>query len=146
MCGEEEKDERVPSRRPPPELLREKIRDPPLRIVDGPPGNPTADEANMATAADKLDFQRGVVTGDRANVVEHLGREKRIVSRAEEERGDTDAWQVVDGARLCVVVKRIAEAVHRCRHDVIEVPERAHTIERGGVAEVRMTGKLLPCL
>src|SRR5918912_2593969 len=93
------------------ELPREKIGYTPLGVVDRPPGYVAADEADVAATRHELDLERGVVSGDRTDLVEDLGREKRIVDGAEQECRRADARQIMNGARLCVVITRVTEAV-----------------------------------
>src|SRR5918912_780753 len=85
------------------ELPREKIGYTPLGVVDRPP-------ADVAATRHELDLERGVVSGDRTDLVEDLGREKRIVDGAEQECRRADARQIMNGARLCVVITRVTEA------------------------------------
>jgi hypothetical protein len=125
------------------EPAREKVHDAPLGVIDRTPWDTAADKANVAATSNELQLERGIALGDDAHLVEHFRWEKWVVHCAQEERRDSNARQVVDGARLGVVVQRVTEPMYGCRYDVIEVPERMYAVESVRVAKVGVTCKLL---
>src|SRR5688572_27264443 len=124
----------------------EKVHDAPLGVIDRAPRDTAADKANVATTSNELQLERGIALGDAAHLVEHFRRKKWVVHCAQEERRDSNARQVVDGARLGVVIQRVTKPMYGRCYDIIEVPERAYAVEGDRVAEIGVMCKLPACL
>src|ERR671923_2587651 len=69
----------------------EELRRAPLRVVERSPRHRATDESDVSAAIDELRVQRGIVAHKLAHLVEHRCWEKRVIRRAQEERGCADA-------------------------------------------------------
>src|SRR5687767_8329365 len=125
-----------------PESGLEEVRDTPLRVIEGTPWEGTADESNVPTSLDKIDLERRVGSRDRANPVEDIRRQKGIIHRAEQQRREPDAGKKANGARPRVVIRRAFEPMNRGRDNIIELPERACSLQPLTGEEVGETREL----
>jgi hypothetical protein len=73
------------------ELTGEEVAHAPLGVVHRTPRHPAADEANMSPAPHKLYFERWIIARYRADVIEYVRREKRIIDCAEKKCRNVDS-------------------------------------------------------
>jgi len=66
----------------------------------------------------------------RLRFVQHLGRQKRIVGRADAKRRRCDRAEEVDGAGAGIVIVGVAKAVNRRRGRIVDVAKGLRTHHR----------------
>src|SRR5688500_1157630 len=115
-------------------------------VIARGPGSTTRYEPNMASALVKFRSEEAVPTRDALDLPENVWWKKRVVIRAQEERGAADRRQETQRTRTAVVIRGTFEPVHRRRDDIVELEECTRSIERRGVEQIGIALELRPRL
>src|SRR5579863_487790 len=117
------------------EYAGEKLRHPPFRVIERTPRR-THHEPDVAAARHELQCERGHARGDRADLAEHVRRQKRIIDGAQQQRGHTDRREIAERTRSGVVVIGAPESVDRSRHRVVELIDRPRPRQAARIREI----------
>jgi len=100
----------------------------------------------VPSALHELEVQRRILPRDVADFVQHLAREKGIISSAQEKRAYANAREIRKRARACVVIIGISKSVYWRRDEIIEIIECLRAENDLGANRLWKAGALFECL
>src|SRR5581483_6036737 len=123
-----------------------KLAGAPLRVVARAARPRAFDEPHMAAALRDLQVEGRRSTGDGPHLFKNIGRQKRVVDRAEEKGRQANSIEKAERAGATVVVVRVGETVNGRRHGPVELEDVGRGVESRGVEQPRISLQLAACL